>query len=137
MRKLLWLLCVFCFVEAPLHAEDAEVLLDKRVAAISTEVLSPFCPGRALSDCPSNAASDLKKEIRTRLANGQSEEDVYDYLYTLYGGEIRAAPEFASFGIVAWLAPAFFLLAGFLIIVLWLRYSQRAGDEISEEEHLF
>jgi cytochrome c-type biogenesis protein CcmH len=120
----------------PAVATD-EAVLDEKATAIYAEVLSPFCPGRLLSDCPSGAARDLKKEIRAKLELGQSREQIIDSLYTLYGEDIRAAPEFSEFGIVAWVAPIIFLLVGFVIILAWLKLSKKNTVDSASEEAPF
>lgn len=129
----MYILVLLVGFSAPSLADD-ETVLDEKAATIYGEVLSPFCPGRLLSDCPSGAARDLKKEIRAKLELGQSREQILESLYTLYGEDIRAAPEFSAFGIVAWVAPIIFLFVGFIIILVWLKLSKKNnGDPIIEE----
>lgn len=133
VRKFLFIFLMLC-VTGPAIAESAEVTTQAN--EIYGEVLSPFCPGRLLSDCPSGAASKLKTEIRTRLEAGDSKEEVIQHLYTLYGDEIRAAPEFKSFGMVAWLTPALFLFAGFGLIAYWLARNAATRETDSDETFL-
>ena len=49
---------------------------EKVASEISSSILSPFCPGRVLSDCPSTDAGKLKHQIRERLYQGQTREEV-------------------------------------------------------------
>ena len=91
---------------------------------IYSETMSPFCPGRLLNDCPSSAAHDLKVKIREKLNSGESKQDVFQYLVSLYGDEIRAAPQNEGFGRAAWLATPIFVLLGFASIILVLKKSK-------------
>ena len=131
MVRSLFLIVTLLFVHCLAIAEEPNV--QREANQIYGEVLSPFCPGRLLSDCPSGAASKLKAEIREKLAAGESTESVKEYLYTVYGDEIRAAPPFQSFGIVAWLTPALFLFSGFAIISFWLARNAGNREEESDE----
>ncbi len=98
---------------------------------IFSETMSPFCPGRLLSDCPSSAAHELQQEIRNRLSKGDSKETILDYLYTLYGEEVRAAPKNAGFGRAAWLATPIFILLGLGLIFAWIKSQKRSASETS------
>lgn len=48
---------------------------NKQAHQIFYQTLSPFCPGRLLSDCPSTAATELKDKIRIKLNAGESRAD--------------------------------------------------------------
>jgi len=84
-------------------------------------LMSPYCPGRLLKDCPSGQAFQLKEKISTRLQSGETSEAVVADLINTFGDEIRAAPEVKGFGIVAWFAPGLFLLIGAALILVWLK----------------
>ncbi len=102
---------------------------------ISSTFMSPFCPGKLLSDCPSSSASDLKHQIAQRLSAGESRESIEESLYTLYGDQMRAAPLVKGFGSVAWFTPFLFLVAGIGIFSLWLigRRKENAQVESAKE----
>lgn len=85
------------------------------------EVMSPFCAGRSLHDCPSGSATELKNEIRAALARGESKEEILSGLVARFGNEVRAVPGFSGVGMLAWIAPLAFLLVGSVVIVIWLR----------------
>lgn len=80
--------------------------------------MSPFCPGRLLNDCPSEKAGQLKQDIREMLAKGKSKDAIFSELISTYGEAARAAPQKKGFGLLAYLAPLFFLGLGFVIVRL-------------------
>lgn len=104
-----------------LVAEEPDPAIEKEVLLISSQIMSPFCPGRLLHDCPSSQALELKGRIREMLLSGKSRDDVFNYLYSLYGPEISALPSMQGFDIYAWLAPAAFLIFGFCLLAIWLK----------------
>lgn len=113
--------------------------VERTAESIYQEVLSPFCPGRALQDCPSKAASDLKLEIKSELEAGKSKEQVLDNLYKKFGDSIRAVPPFAGFGIFAWITPIVFLvLVGAIMRYTFFGNKGGSNDEsvqqLSEQE---
>jgi cytochrome c-type biogenesis protein CcmH len=98
------------------------------------QVLSPFCPGKLLQDCPSSAASDLKTEIREKVRNGKSREDILADLYLVYGDELSAIPRTVGFGLLAWLAPVIFLVVGLMGAYLWLKSKFRQPKKSDENK---
>jgi cytochrome c-type biogenesis protein CcmH/NrfF len=93
--------------------------------------MSPFCPGRALSDCPSSKAHDLKAEMRQKLAAGTAPEVVLTEVFAKYGEQYRAVPGFSGFALVAWLAPLVFLVAG-LLVALRVASGRRTNSSSSD-----
>ena len=102
--------------------------------SIAAEIMSPFCPGRLLRDCPSSAASDLRKDIEVRLDKGESPDKITESLYAMYGDEVRAAPKPQGFGLIAWVAPGFVLLLG--VVAIWAFVSIRAKTAMATELEL-
>ena len=56
----------------PVNGAEAETPTEKARAAyaLSRELMSPYCPGRTLADCPSPDAAALREEIRDRIEAG-------------------------------------------------------------------
>jgi cytochrome c-type biogenesis protein CcmH/NrfF len=72
---------------------------------ISSEVMSPYCPGVTLHDCPSDAAVQLRDRILGWAAAGWSEDRILDRLEAEYGASIRSTPPASGVGLGAWIAP--------------------------------
>jgi cytochrome c-type biogenesis protein CcmH len=109
------------------HADTApDPKIENEAQQIFGQVMSPFCPGRLLADCPSSQAGELRDDIRAKLASGEPSEQILDGIYAVYKDDIRAVPPRYGFGMVAWLAPGLFLLLGIVLWVLWMRHQ---GEE--------
>ena len=120
----------------PIVAQDTAsqdaAAVETKASQIFNTVMSPFCPGRLLANCPSAAAHDLQDEIRKQLYEGTSVEDITAALYARYGDEIRTAPKATGFGLLAWIIPgAFFLVVGIALMV-WIRKTTRGGEIVVE-----
>ena len=92
---------------------------------VSAEVMSPFCNGVTLHDCPSQAAQDLREQIQTWAEAGWSKSRIIDELADRFGPGIYATPR-DSEGIGAWALPVGALLAG-IALLTWLapRWTRR------------
>lgn len=126
-------ICIFFIVlsavifNAGASAQESSPAIDKQTQEISSQVLSPFCPGRTLNDCPSSAASELKQKISGMLSAGKTREQVLNEMFATYGEEMRAAPKKEGFGLLAWLIPPAFLLAGLLFFFVWIKKHNQAA----------
>lgn len=93
-------------------APAAQAAPEDTANRISENVMSPFCPGVTLHDCPSPLADELREQIRGWAATGMSEQRIMDRLVAEYGEEVRAIPPGDGGGITAWIVPALVALAG-------------------------
>ncbi|MDC0358962.1 cytochrome c-type biogenesis protein CcmH [Oligoflexia bacterium] len=117
IRFTIILVCMLLSINGVASAQDAQAELDRKVIQVYSSVMSPFCPGRLLSDCPSKSAAELKHRVRSQLASGLSVEEVLDQLYLEFGDEMRALPKGEGFGLMAWVIPFVFLGLGFILIL--------------------
>jgi cytochrome c-type biogenesis protein CcmH len=85
------------------------------------ELMSPYCHGLTLADCPTQGAAELRAQIRSWLVEGRREEWILDELEMQYGPSILGAPRMRGIGLLAWLVPPLFLLLGTIVVVLFLR----------------
>lgn len=81
-------------------------------ARLSGRVMSPFCPGVTLHDCPSGQADELRLRIQSWAEDGLGEEAIMARLEREYGPQIHAAPPARGAGWLAWLLPVLALAAG-------------------------
>ncbi|MDP9069567.1 MAG: cytochrome c-type biogenesis protein CcmH [Actinomycetota bacterium] len=82
---------------------------------VSMEVMSPYCPGVTLHDCPSTEADALRERIRGWAEAGWSKSRIMAELEAEFGPSIRATPGRAKGGMVAWAVPAAVVLLGAIV----------------------
>lgn len=83
---------------------------------VAHEVMSPFCPGVTLHDCPSATADELRAEIVTWARAGATEAEIVARLSREYGeGTIRATPPSGGPWVIAWVVPAAAVACGALV----------------------
>jgi cytochrome c-type biogenesis protein CcmH len=107
MRRIVTLL-----VAALVLAPSAALAAPEDVAnEVAQEVMSPYCPGVTLHDCPSSSAQEMREEITAWARAGMSKDEIMGRLEDEFGPSIRAVPR-GSGGLFAWLLPAVALTAG-------------------------
>ena len=97
--------------------EDPEVALARSAHELSRELMSPYCPGRTLADCPSPDAGVVREEIRVALRAGESVDAIRERIEARFGAAVVGVPTTA----LGWLIPILILAAGAGVLVLVLR----------------
>lgn len=96
---------------------------------IADSLMSPVCPGRLISNCPSPEAEQLREVIRRQVAEGKTKQQVIDYFVEVYGSSVLPAPPQKGWFLTAWYLPLALMLSGGGIIFLLLRIWSRGGEE--------
>jgi cytochrome c-type biogenesis protein CcmH/NrfF len=76
-----------------LPAAGSELEELRRARALADELMSPFCPGRTLSDCPSPNAAAVREEIRVWIDQGRSDAEIRAELRARFGDALAGEPE--------------------------------------------
>ena len=95
--------------------------------ALANELMSPFCPGRALAECPSPQADELRLWILDQETAGRSREAVEAELYQAWGDQLLQAPRAEGVGLVAYAVPVVVVVLGGGLVALFLRRQGRAS----------
>lgn len=97
-------------------------------ADVEDEVMCDTC-NVALYVAESPRADQLRREIRTLIARGQTKDEIKETLRTRYGAAILALPQDEGFSLAAYLVP---ILVGLglvgLLVVLLPRWRRRARE---------
>lgn len=97
--------------------------LEARAEAIGRELRCLVCQNESIEESGASLAHDLRVLIRQRLASGDSDKQVIDYLVARYGIFVLLDPPFRPVTYLLWLGPPGLLLA--VALVLWRRALRR------------
>lgn len=135
VRGVLALIVVLALMSCAGEADPGEV-----ASRVSQELMSPFCDGLTIHDCPSQQSEELRFEILEMARRGMSDTAIVDELVSRYGERIRGVPEPAGTGLLVWLLPGVVLAAGCVgAFVLSHRFSRRppeAPEQLGPEPSL-
>ena len=95
------------------NAEDSN---SKLVNKISKNIRCLVCQGQSVYDSHSDFAISLKLVINNKIIEGNTEEQIYDFLKNQYGEWILYDPEFNKNTIFLWLLPIIVFFVGGWII---------------------
>ncbi|WP_345900008.1 cytochrome c-type biogenesis protein, partial [Martelella sp. UBA3392] len=91
--------------------------LEARAREISAELRCMVCQNQSIDDSNADLARDLRLLVRDRLAEGDSDDEVIDYVVSRYGEFVLLKPRFSPHTWLLWGAPALLILLG--AIGLW------------------
>ena len=142
-RGLFSFLLLFLVFLAPLPAfavNPDEVLsnpvLEQRARNLSAQLRCMVCQNQSIDDSNAELARDLRVLVRERLANGDTDDQVIDYVVSRYGEFVLLKPRLSAKTMVLWATPVLLLLVGGVAILVFVRTrpSQRAVAALSAEE---
>jgi cytochrome c-type biogenesis protein CcmH len=109
-----------------------------RYSELTKELRCPKCQNQDIADSNAPIAADLRKEIYRMLGEGQSNQQIIDFMVDRYGEFVRYKPELSARTWLLWFGPAGLLLGGVLLIgvIVVRRRSKRTTDTqvLSDEE---
>jgi cytochrome c-type biogenesis protein CcmH len=119
-------------------SNPAEMLPDRpqelRAEAIGHELRCLVCQNESVEDSDADLARDLRRIIRTRVAAGDSDQQVIDWMVARYGDFVRLKPPFDAQTVVLWLAPLLALGVGAGAVILSRRRAVAPPAPLSADE---
>ena len=103
-------------------------VLEARARAIHKQLRCLVCQNQSIDDSGADLARDLRVLVRERIALGDSDGEVLDFVSGRYGDWVLLKPPLDVRTLVLWLGPAALLLLGAGFAVAVLRRS-RGGPE--------
>jgi cytochrome c-type biogenesis protein CcmH len=98
-------------------------VLEARARAISEGLRCLVCQNQSIDDSDAPLAKDLRLLVRERLKQGDSDQQVVDFIVARYGEFVLLKPKFTPHTLLLWLAtPAVFAAA---LLLIWLAYRRR------------
>lgn len=119
-----------------LSASPASAAPEDVANRISNEIMSPYCPGVTLHDCPSRQADELRERIEGWAAQGWDDERIMAELVDQYGEGVRATPPSEGGGILWWILPGLVAVLGALLAGRLARRWAGARDRDADKEAL-
>ena len=94
-----------------------------RARALAAELRCPDCESLSAADSQTQSARAIRRDLRDRIAEGQSDAEIRQVYIDRYGESILLKPEQGGLGLVVWGVPVLFVvLAGAGLVVAFRRW---------------
>ena len=112
--------------------------LEARVMAIAEELRCLVCQNETIAASHADLAIDLRKQIRVKLTQGQSQQQILDFMVERYGDFVLYRPPLKATTVLLWAGPFALLAVAVLVLVLNIRRRRLAEQPraMSHEEIL-
>ena len=100
------------FLQQNLKANESFLLVEK----ISKNLRCLICQGQSIYDSQSDFAVSMKLLIKKKLEQGNSEDEIYQYLKNKYGEWIVYDPELNKKNLLLWAFPLILFIIGGILI---------------------
>ena len=96
------------------NTKDADLVRD-----IEDNLIAPCCWSQPVSQHYSEAAEQIRTEVRAMVAQGMTRDEILDHYVAQYGERILATPRARGFNMLAYVLPwAALIFGAWLLIVL-------------------
>ena len=85
---------------------------DIRAIELFKEVRCLVCQGQTIHESNAELAEDIKKLIREKISQGETDRQIKEYLVEKYGDWILMTPPFNSLTYILWSFPFLILIIG-------------------------
>ena len=136
--KFLWAV-VFALATFSAQANEAAPLaedpvVEQRLIRIAEELRCLVCQNESLAGSRSDLALDLRREIRSLIKQGKTDQEVRDFLVSRYGDFVLYRPPVKPTTWLLWGGPFVLLGGGLLGLFLFLRRRKPADAALSPED---
>lgn len=107
---------------APVAAED---VYSQQTLEIARGLQCPVCSGQSVADSNAELARQMRAIIEQKVQAGESPEQIRAYFVESYGPAILSDPPKSGFTLTLWWVPVFGIVAGALILGVFLRERTR------------
>jgi cytochrome c-type biogenesis protein CcmH len=104
---------------------------DDQVNAIAKKLYCPVCENTPLDVCGTQACIDWRAEIRLKLSEGWSEDQIIQYFVEQHGAQVLPEPPAKGFNLLVYILPVVIFLVGLLILGQAFRTWRKPAEEES------
>ena len=112
----------------------ADAAKEARARDLSRELRCMVCQNQSIDDSEAPLARDLRLLVRERIAAGDSDAQVIDFMVARYGEFVLLKPRLEPHTFLLWFLPPFALLGGG--ISLWAYNRRRLKGEAAQDDSL-
>ncbi|AZN36486.1 cytochrome c-type biogenesis protein [Iodobacter ciconiae] len=106
----------------------SDVAANARLVELSAELRCLVCQNESLASSRAPLAEDLRREVRERIAAGDSNPQIISHLTDRYGDFVTYRPPFKARTLLLWLLPPLLLLIGLILLLRQIRQRKPASS---------
>jgi cytochrome c-type biogenesis protein CcmH len=130
-----FLIILICLLPAFSYAGQAKDLaedpvLEQRMVHLAQNLRCLVCQNESLASSRADLAKDLRQEVREKMKQGMTDQQIIDFLVSKYGDFVLFDPPMKRYTILLWYGPFALLLIGLISLVYQLRKRKNTVPEV-------
>lgn len=140
MRQYVLSLLIFILISPVCLAADPDELLadpelEERARILGGKLRCVVCKSQSIEDSDAPLAKDMRVLVRERIENGQSDQQVIDFLVERYGDYVLLHPPVQQNTFLLWFLPGIFVVgAAGMIFFKFKPDPSDGGEPLSADE---
>lgn len=123
---------VLLFISSSALALNVDIPLsdatqEARAVALFHEIRCVVCVSEAIADSPAEVAGDMRRDIRSKITDGASDEDIKNLLVSQYGDVILMKPPLNASTVFLWFGPWIIVVMGLFFVIYFFRKNNIQG----------
>ena len=87
------------------------------------------CPHLSVSVCTCSKADEIRTEIKQKIAQGMTEQQIVNAFVAEYGQTVLSAPPKSGFNLSVWMIPFLAFLVGGIVLFTYLKRQQNPPND--------
>ena len=110
---------------AAYEESNLDAAQEARARSLFRELRCVVCQGQSIDESNAPLAADLRRIVREKIGEGESDDSIKEFLVERYGVFVLMSPPVRGDTYLLWFGPVLLLLAGGGIIFMTVRRAQR------------
>lgn len=107
---------------------------EQQYRQITEQLRCPKCQNTSVAASDSIIAADMRTKVYQLLEQGQSRQQIIDYMVARYGNFVTYKPPVTPSTLILWLGPIFFVLAGACVVIFRARRRNLPMQPLSSQQ---
>lgn len=104
---------------------------EQQYRLLTKQLRCPKCQNNSIADSNAIIAADMRTKVYELIMQGQSKQQIIDYMVARYGNFITYEPPVTPATLILWLGPLLFVLIGGAVIIV---RSRRSGVSVGHNQ---
>lgn len=109
---------------------------EQQYRELTEQLRCPKCQNNSIADSNAIIAADMRNKVYELMMQGQSKQQVVDYMVARYGNFVTYEPPVTPATLILWVGPLLFVLIGGAVVIMRTRRRQAdvGHENFSEQE---
>ncbi|MAU40922.1 MAG: cytochrome C biogenesis protein CcmH [Kordiimonas sp.] len=106
----------------------ADPALEAKAQRVMKELRCLVCQNQAINESNAPLATDLRQIVRERIAAGDNEAEIKEFMVARYGDWVLLQPPFKTSTVLLWIGPLLLAVGGGIILLIFYRQRSNVAD---------